>query len=390
MMLDEKDELISPSLAEIVAKVHYYLKSIDTSKYHLSALVGFDGFIDKIQKAIKSRHGEEIIYFKSINEYSEHLVNLSGRSGQFEIVTTQVKLGGNAPILSNALASLGVKSHCLGALGIPEINGVFQSLNPLVDKISVASPGHSQALEFTDGKVILSELSSFNDYNWNSIKQRFTVSNLQRIASECKLFALVDWANIPYALDIWSGFLEEVIKPHGKSDSLFLFDLCDPSKKSPGEIVAVLDLIGNFSKYGNVTLALNENEAIKIWFSLNSKMEDEPPPLSQIGSFIYAMTNIESLLIHPIDRTIVFQKHNITELYGHLVKEPIVLTGGGDNLNAGFGLGLLMGLDISQSMILGMATSGAFIKNGKSPDIQDLISYLDLWRIELVAKIQSR
>jgi hypothetical protein len=33
-------------------------------------------------------------------------------------------------------------------------------------------------------------------------------------------------------------------------------------------------------------------------------------------------------------------------------------------------------------MILGMATSGAYIQNGYSPEIQDLINYLEVWENE--------
>jgi hypothetical protein len=34
---------------------------------------------------------------------------------------------------------------------------------------------------------------------------------------------------------------------------------------------------------------------------------------------------------------------------------------------------------MEESMILGMATSGAYVKNGESPDISELIGYLKTW-----------
>jgi sugar/nucleoside kinase (ribokinase family) len=52
------------------------------------------------------------------------------------------------------------------------------------------------------------------------------------------------------------------------------------------------------------------------------------------------------------------------------------LTGGGDNLNAGFCLGLLNNLSIEECMLAGMATSGAYVQNGFSPSMDDLIEYL--------------
>jgi hypothetical protein len=207
------------------------------------------------------------------------------------------------------------------------------------------------------------------------------------MVGESQVLALVDWANLPQATDIWQGFLDDVIRPLGMRNKFFLFDLCDPSKKSTQEIDIVLDLISSYSYYGKVTLGMNENEANKIWRSLNGfdfdSMEVKLPPLKEVGSFIYNAMSIDTLLIHPTNRTLTFQKNEALEIMGRLVTEPKVLTGGGDNLNAGYCLGLLHGLDLSHCMVMGMAASGAYIQNGKSPDMRDLISYLKAWSDEM-------
>jgi sugar/nucleoside kinase (ribokinase family) len=68
---------------------------------------------------------------------------------------------------------------------------------------------------------------------------------------------------------------------------------------------------------------------------------------------------------------------------GRYVKEPRISTGGGDNFNAGFCLGLLIGLSMEESMITAMANSGAYVQNGKSPSMNDLITYITQWQSEL-------
>jgi len=375
------------AITEIISQLCNKLEAYAFLPIRFRAFIGFDEFIDKIQKAIKLKNGQENIFFESIKAYAHHLDNLSGRSGQVEIVTSQTKFGGNAPILSNTFAYLGVKSICLGSLGFPQLHPLFKSMRQDIEMISVANPGESQALEFEDGKIILSELGSYKEYNWKAIKDKIDLTQLQLKVNQCELIALVDWANIPFASDIWKGFLEDVITPLGKKNNLFLFDICDPSKKSRKEIEEVLDLISGYSNYGKVTLGVNENEATKLWLVLQGKDTDrttlEVPFLNQVGSFIYQRMSLETLLIHPIDRTLVFQKAGNTELMGRLVKTPKVLTGGGDNLNAGYCLGVLLRLEIAQCMLLGMAASGAYIQKGLSPDINTLISYLKIWQSEL-------
>jgi hypothetical protein len=260
-------------------------------------------------------------------------------------------------------------------------------MNQEVEKVSINSPGQSQALEFEDGKIILSELSTFNDYNWSDITHKINLTKFLKRVKRFNLFAVVDWANIPNATDIWQGFLDDIIKPLKRTDILFFFDLCDPSKKSPQEIDEILDLISDYSNYGKVTLGVNENEATKIWLALNGKNQnDSLPTLNEMGLALYKAMNIDTLLIHPSDRSIVFQKNQEVEIKGRWVTNPIVLTGGGDNLNAGYGLGMLLGMDVSHCMILGMAASGSFIQNGKSPTLKDLIEYLGLWEVELKLK----
>jgi len=70
-------------------------------------------------------------------------------------------------------------------------------------------------------------------------------------------------------------------------------------------------------------------------------------------------------------------------MMGRVVKDPKVQTGGGDNLNAGYSLGITKGLEISQCILLGMAASGSYVLNGRSSKIEDLIDYLEMWMSEL-------
>jgi hypothetical protein len=354
------------------------------------AFVGFDGFIDIIQKAVKKSTGAETTYFNTIHDFAAHLDRMNGKSGQVEFVTSQIKMGGNAPILSHALSKLGIKNKCLGAMGFPEIDPMFSYRNQLDSLISISPPGKSNAVEFANGKIIFSDLSVFQKYNWDFIKRRVNFTELRKAVEKSKLVALVDWANLPHATGLWQGFLNDVVIPIGNRDQFFLFDLCDPSKKSGGQIRKVLNLISRFSKYGKVVLGLNENEANVIWSALNqldntTTKKIEIPSLEKVGYDLFHKMRIDTLLIHPLDRTLVFRddkrfKENPTIiLRGQVIKNPKVQTGGGDNLNAGFCLGLLAGFEMQYCMLLGMATAGAYLQNGTSPDINDLMAYIRKW-----------
>ncbi|MDZ7897344.1 MAG: hypothetical protein U5N85_04855 [Arcicella sp.] len=383
------------------------LRNYQESGREFKVLVGFDGYVDKIQKVVKSKSGTTSVYYDTITQIADYVATLAGVSGQIEIRNLELKLGGNAPIMANSLGALGIKNTCIGTMGYPDLNNVFEEMNPNCKVISIAEPAQTNALEFNDGKIILSEVSTFEQLTWTYVSAVAGMDNLTKWIYESQLVAFVDWANLNYCTDIWQGILEDIIvnlnptpsekeqntfyfsnKNLTKSDSNgmrhknFFFDLCDPSKRSKEEILAALAVISKYKPYGRVTLGINENEARKVYGALDGN-DGETSDLQIITKYIFDKIAIHQLLVHPTDRSIICNKNGVFEVKGRLVPEPRILTGGGDNLNAGFCLGLLMDLPVQQTMLLGMANSGAYIANGGSPEIDDLIRYLEVWNSEV-------
>ena len=129
------------------------LKYYEESGREFKALVGFDGYVDKIQKVVKSKNGNASVYFDTITQIAAHVATLAGISGQIEIRNLELKLGGNAPIMANALGSLGIKNTCIGTMGYPDLHNVFEEMNPNCEVISIAEPAQTNALEFNDGSI---------------------------------------------------------------------------------------------------------------------------------------------------------------------------------------------------------------------------------------------
>jgi hypothetical protein len=383
------------------------LRNYQESGREFKALVGFDGYVDKIQKVVRSKNGATSVYYDTITQIANHVATLAGVSGQIEIRNLELKLGGNAPIMANSLGTLGIKNTCIGTMGYPDLNNVFEEMNPNCEVVSIAEPAQTNAMEFNDGKLIFSEVSTFEQLTWTYVSAVAGMDNLTRWIYESQLVAFVDWANLNHCTDIWQGILEDIIanlnpEPSDKERNPFyfssrnitkgdsngmrhknyFFDLCDPSKRSKEEILAVLDVVSRYKPYGKVTLGMNENEARKVYAALDGE-EMESTDLQVITKYIFDKITVHQVLVHPTDRSIICNKNGVFEVIGRLVPEPRILTGGGDNLNAGFCLGLVMDLPIQQVMLLGMANSGAYITNGTSPEIDDLIHYLEVWLGEI-------
>ena len=362
--------------------VRKLLERLKESPPTAHVFTGFDGFIDYLEKPVRIRTRDGgVVYYDTIHDFAEHLFDLSGKSGQIEITTHTIKIGGNAPILAEALGTMGVHVHCVGSAGAGIPDPLFRKMNKNITLHPVSAPGISRALEFSDGKIIFSELSGFAHYDWANIVSLLGLQKLREIAGQSRLMALVDWSNLASATPIWRGWLKDVVQflPEG-ADRDFLFDLCDPSRKSKEDITAVLDLIGEFSGKGRVTLGVNENELISLWKSFNGG--SPAPPIKEMGQSLFEKMKIECLLIHPLNRSILITKGYNVEMKGRVVSEPRLTTGGGDNFNAGYCLGLIAGVEPAKRLLLGMIASGAYVQNGRSPDLDDLISYASQWIVE--------
>src|SRR5215510_701007 len=89
----------------------------------LTAFIGLDGFVDEIIHVVDKRESAtQFTRLPTIAKYAERLAAAAGRSTNVEMVNTMTKLGGNGPIMANALASFGLQVTYLGNLGYPNLH----------------------------------------------------------------------------------------------------------------------------------------------------------------------------------------------------------------------------------------------------------------------------
>src|SRR2546425_8709440 len=232
---------------------------------HLTAFVGLDGFVDEIldvvDKRMDARHYERV---PTIARLAERIAEAAGKSTNIELVNQFTKLGGNGPIMANALASFAVKVTYLGNLGYPHPHTVLDEFAKRAEVHSIAEPGHTDALEFEDGKIMLGKHTSLKEVNWSNIETRYGRDPFAAKFQSCDLIAFVNWTMIPYMSDIWDALQRELCPNLKGPRRKMFFDLADPEKRTAQDISRALQLIVRFEKYFDVILGLNEKEANEI------------------------------------------------------------------------------------------------------------------------------
>lgn len=350
--------------------------------------IGFDGFLDSVVHVVKEKESvDNLKYFGNIEEFGNYLISKKGVSGCIELIEQQTKMGGNMPIMSNALGHVGVKVNCIGAFGMLAVKEEFKSLeNSNCTIYSVAEPGNTLALEFDDGKIMLAKMPELDKLAWDDIKKIVGIDKLIELYSESDLIGAVNWSELENSNLIWEGILKDVVSGYKPEKKQFMFfDLSDCSKKSKEAIKTALNIIKEFSSYYRVILGMNENEARLIFNSISDSVD--MLDLAEMGEVIYNTLGIDEVVIHPISYSMAWNESGSYRIDNLFIDKPRFSTGGGDNFNAGYCSARLLGFELDAAMIIGNALSGFYIKNGFSAKIPELIEFLNEWKLEITQKI---
>lgn len=344
----------------------------------MSAFVGLDGFVDEILHVVDKRESAEVYHrLRTIAQLAERFAGAAGKSTNIELVKQITKLGGNGPIMANALASFGLKVAYLGNLGYPNLHPIFEEFSRRAEVFSIADPGTTDALEFDDGKVMVGQHSSLKEVTWENIQKRFGRERFAEKFCRSDLVAFVNWTMLPYMSDVWESILQEVCPTMPGARRTIFFDLADPEKRTKADILRALALIARFEKHFNVILGLNEKEAYEVGEVFGLKPKSAlPEDVAECCKAVAARLNVGTLVVHPVSYAFAISGGQVEMTEGFFTAKPMITTGAGDHFNSGFCLGKLLGLSNQMSVLTGVTTSGYYVRTAQSPTIPQLAAMM--------------
>ena len=346
---------------------------------HTKAVIGLDGFVDEIIAVVDKRHSfDQFDPIKTIGQFGQKIVAAAGQSSNYELVVKQTKLGGNGPIMANALASLGISVTYVGGLGYPVLHPVFQEMAGRAKVISIADAGHTNALEFEDGKLMLGTITVLNDVNWPNLIERVGRAEIQKMVDEASLVGFVNWTMLPYMSDIWEKLRTEILPGVSKRKRTFFVDLADPEKRTHHDIEDALKILAKYQGTVDVILGLNLKESSEIAQVLGMPApKDAEASIEETAKAIRQKLNINCCVIHPRAAAAAATATASAKFAGPFVKQPRISTGAGDHFNAGFAMGQVLGFTLEESLCTGVATSGYYVRTGISPTAMQLAEFVE-------------
>lgn len=348
-------------------------------------VMGLDGFVDQILHVVKTRKdANNYVRMETLREFGEFICKAAGLSANIEFIPLKNKLGGNGPIMSNALSTYNLDVTYIGAVGENSIHPVFHDMSKKSKVLNISDPGFTDAVEFLDGKLMIGKRECLKNINWTTLKEKVGLEKLILLFNDAKLVGLENWTMLPYMTEIWNGLINEVLPSLNKtSDKYIFFDLADPENRLREDILEALSVIKKFSSKFNVILGLNEKEAYEIGEILDLSSTSEKQPLNILVKLIANKLDIYCLVVHPVKEAFAVCNNTIYHTLGPYEPNPKLTTGAGDNFNAGFCFGQILELSPQLSLVLGTATSGYYVRNAESPTVNNIISFLKDWKDKL-------
>ncbi|MCO5934556.1 hypothetical protein NAF17_03295 [Mucilaginibacter sp. RB4R14] len=362
-----------PDMNEKLQHIQQALQNASTLLCGKKIAAGFDGFVDSIVKVVNYKNDYGTVFFRTISEFGTYISSKSGSGFSLESEELIQKLGGNMPIMANALAGMGIGVNCVGAFGVPNVAPAFTGMHANCELHSYTNPGFTTAMEFADGKIMLAQMTDLNHANWDTIKQTVGLEKLTEVFTQAELICLVNWSELDHSNSMWQGLLDDVLTGPQSTQKQFFFDLSDCSKRSAGAITSAIKLIEQFGTYGQVTLSLNRNEA-NIFY--RTFIDDVlPEDMQLIGEKLFTALKIDTIVIHNSKISIAWDKNGTYINEPTFISDPKISTGAGDNFNAGYCLAVLLGFNAEAALMMANSTSNIYMNTGESPGITELAAY---------------
>ncbi|MFP4203602.1 MAG: PfkB family carbohydrate kinase [Opitutales bacterium] len=347
------------------------------------ALVGIDGFVDKIVHPIDKRSGagDQYTAIRTIPDFAARIASAAGKSANIELAPVVEKIGGNGPIMASAQCAHGLEVRYIGALGKDVIHPVFLEFAERTRAISITDPGVTHAAEFNDGKILFGSMACLEEITYQRLIDLTGEAELVRIIGESDLVAMVNWTMIPFLSEVLRDLLNKIMpQAPERVGRRFFFDLADPEKRGDDELREALGLFADFEPYGEVILGLNLREAEQVHKLLGfDASENTAENLEKLAADIRSTLKLHTVVVHPTDSAACATPEGTAYVAGPYCEDPKITTGAGDHFNAGFVTARLLDLSPKAALTVAVATSGYYVRHAESPSLSAIQDFIATW-----------
>jgi len=350
-----------------------------------SGLCGFDGFIDTFVRLQNP---------PSMAEFGPKVTAAAGVAVSYPARHLGDKFGGNGPLFAAALNDIfagGIDVTYIGALGHHEVLPIFQAaLGGKTKRLyTLGRAAQTTCLEFTDGKIMLNDMSACAEVSWERLLECVGQSALDAELQAATYLSAVNWGKLPQAGEIWSQLAARLAHLGVPPKQVYYFmDLAEFETRPLADRENLLARLPAITRQCQTLLSLNLKEAWQLAeiFGGNFHGRKDADSVAELATLLRSQIAVDRVIVHPNSGAACASAHTTVYVPGPYCADPLISTGAGDNFGAGCLAATLLGLDDAGIVLAGNCASGHFVRSGRSPTFADMAKLLDAWAAGTLAE----
>lgn len=341
-------------------------------------LLGCDGFVDETYEIVEVRKSpSEFVPMHRLRQFGELIVARADGGVGVELVPKRRCEGGFAINTGRVAACLGLKPCLPGLYGKETIDPAYHEFQDSCELLSLGAPALTIALEFGDGKVLMSNLEAVSSLNWNDFKNHLGETKLKALFAGVDILGLGYWSLTANFDGLFQGFMEQY-KTTTPPRRMF-FDFADIKKKSTESFIKSLELIRAYNGKIPMTFSLNEHEVMELFSRVGvERPELKPAAIARALTAAREKTGFDELVVHTPE---FGAASNAKEGEAYAIQERqtkiIRLAGAGDSFNGGYLSASLGELPIKQRLVIANAVTAFFVTHATAPTKEQLLAQIE-------------
>lgn len=341
-------------------------------------LLGCDGFVDETYEIVGERRSQtDFTPMSNLKHFGELLVQRADGGVGVELVPKRRCEGGFGINTARIAAFLGIESVLPGLYGRSEIDPAFVEFLGKCELLSMGDPALTIALEFDDGKVLMSNLEAVSTVSWADFEAHFDEQKRKEMFTDVDILGLGYWSLTANFDEFFEGFMAqyENIEPPRR----MFYDFADIKKKSSESLMKTLGLIRNYNEKIPMTLSLNEHEVMELFLRLGIDYTSlAPETVSEPLAIAREKIGFDELLVHTPNFAAGSSAKDgeafaMQDRQTHVVRSA----GAGDSFNGGYISASLGDLPIKKRLVVANAATAFFVTHATGPTKEELIAQIE-------------
>lgn len=343
-----------------------------------AGLCGFDGFIDTFVRLQAPA---------SMAEFGPKVAAAAGIAASYPARHLGDKFGGNGPLFAAAMHDIhggAIDVTYIGAMGRGEVLPIYQeALGGSMKRLfTLAPPAHTTCLEFTDGKVMLCDMTACAEVTWERLLECVGQAALDEQLQAARFISAVNWGKLPHAGAIWSNLAARLAALGVPAKQvLFFMDLAEFETRPQADREDLLGRMEPITRQCQTMLSFNLKEAWQMGevFGAAYHGRRDADAVAELAALLRSHIAVDRVIIHPNDGAACASGAGTVYVPGPYCREPLISVGAGDNFGAGCLAAALRGFDDAGLLLAGNCASGHFVRSGRSASFRDMTMLLDAW-----------